>query len=435
MDDEMMVDINRASIDELAQISGIGEKLAARIIEYRETVHPFEELIELAAVPGISERMVREFGDQLTVEPMAVMERTAVLPSMRLEPVEDPETEETVTETGWVGDFMGRGDEETAVADAGAEEPAAEIEAEEPVETPEVEPIEDLVEEIPDETASEEVDEEVEEITDETAEEITEEAPIIEPAAGIAWPEPLAPTAEPIQFETPEPEPEPEPAPSPVAAPAPKPQRMLGTVLLGSILGAFVGVVLTLAVLAALNGGTLRFAQADSQLQVGLDEARQAQTDLSQELDGFNNEFSADMDAIGTRTSDMAEQQTAVDQSLQSLERSLANTQGSVAELEKVTEALDERLTTVAAAAETFDTFLNGLRDLLIDLQGTPVPTMTPYADKTPDATLTATIEPEVTATPEPATGPEATATGRPTRTPRPTATAILPTSTPSQQP
>ena len=46
------ININGADIETLTAISGIGPALAQRIVEYRETVHPFEEVIELAAVPG-----------------------------------------------------------------------------------------------------------------------------------------------------------------------------------------------------------------------------------------------------------------------------------------------------------------------------------------------------------------------------------------------
>ena len=44
------IDLNQAEQDVLAAIPGIGEKLAQRIIEYRQTVGPFAEVIELAAV-------------------------------------------------------------------------------------------------------------------------------------------------------------------------------------------------------------------------------------------------------------------------------------------------------------------------------------------------------------------------------------------------
>ena len=43
-----LININEADVVTLTEISGIGEALAARIVEYRETVHPFEEIIELS---------------------------------------------------------------------------------------------------------------------------------------------------------------------------------------------------------------------------------------------------------------------------------------------------------------------------------------------------------------------------------------------------
>jgi competence protein ComEA len=61
------IDLNQAGIEELSMLPGIGNKLAQRIVTYREEVHPFEEVIELVAVPGVSERMVRQIEDQLIV--------------------------------------------------------------------------------------------------------------------------------------------------------------------------------------------------------------------------------------------------------------------------------------------------------------------------------------------------------------------------------
>ena len=118
----------------------------------------------------------------------------------------------------------------------------------------------------------------------------------------------------------------------------------------------------------------------------------------------------------------------------------MRQTNADVAELGEITDALDERLTTVAAAAETFDTFLDGLRGLLNDLAG-DADTAGTEEEMAPTETPEATIEASPTATGDAATDDDgATAvpspTSRPTRTPRPTATAIpLPTSTPGQQP
>ncbi|MCA9970217.1 MAG: helix-hairpin-helix domain-containing protein, partial [Anaerolineales bacterium] len=67
MNEPQKIDINQADVATLAGLPGVGEVRARRIVDYRETVHPFEEVIELTAVPGISERMVRAFADQVTV--------------------------------------------------------------------------------------------------------------------------------------------------------------------------------------------------------------------------------------------------------------------------------------------------------------------------------------------------------------------------------
>ena len=98
MSEDVKIDINRADAETLAALKGIGPTIAQRIIEYRETVHPFEEVIELTAVPGISERMVRQFEDRVmvaaTVPPDAQLmevaeEETAVVPEAA------PDEEET----------------------------------------------------------------------------------------------------------------------------------------------------------------------------------------------------------------------------------------------------------------------------------------------------------------------------------------------------
>ena len=62
-----LIDLNEADPETLVALPGIGEKLARRIIEYRETVHRFEEPVEIVAVPGISRAMYEQFADQVTV--------------------------------------------------------------------------------------------------------------------------------------------------------------------------------------------------------------------------------------------------------------------------------------------------------------------------------------------------------------------------------
>lgn len=398
MDEEMRkIDVNRADVAELSQIPGIAENLARRIIEYRETVHPFEEVIELAAVPGISERMVREFADLVTVEPVVTMNRSVTIPGMTLEPKAGPDVTE-VDDEAEIFEF---------VTETAEEEPELEEAAEEFVES---------------------VAEGVEVVETKTA--VPEPFPP-KPAADEADTAKLPPLVAPSRVQ-PTTQPQSRPATQPSSGPSQG--RVLVQILLGSILGAFVGVLMTLAILAALNNGTLSFAQADTRLQREIQAAQQSHNALQQTVGTLDTELNTNLGHVATRTGDLFLQQQETDAALQDITAGMRQTNINVTELQAVTEALDERLTTVAAAAETFDAFLDGLRGLLIDLDGGTgaVPETT-----SPEATIPeATIE----ATPTPTTGSAATAvpspTGRPTRTPRPTATPIpLPTSTPGQQP
>lgn len=62
-----MVDINRATASELQRLPGIGPTRAAELVAYREVHGPFATLESLAAVPGIGERLVARLRGQAQV--------------------------------------------------------------------------------------------------------------------------------------------------------------------------------------------------------------------------------------------------------------------------------------------------------------------------------------------------------------------------------
>jgi competence protein ComEA len=62
------ININTASANELETLPGIGQSLAARIIEHREKIGPFRRPEHLIIVRGISDKRFRALRDLITVE-------------------------------------------------------------------------------------------------------------------------------------------------------------------------------------------------------------------------------------------------------------------------------------------------------------------------------------------------------------------------------
>lgn len=201
----------------------------------------------------------------------------------------------------------------------------------------------------------------------------------------------------------------------------------------GAAFGAILGAALTLAILAGINQGKLTYNEADSQILQQLQSETEARSDA--------------IKAVATQMSLDAATEAAVDQNLEEEIGAVATHVGEnrqdVLQIESTIEAVDTRVSEIAGAAETFNTFLLGLREVILELE--PDLPITPTATPTKAATKSATTAPTRTPagqTPSPeATGqdtvtPTSTATTRPTRTPRPTATPLpFPTSTPASQP
>lgn len=61
------ININTASAEELTQLKGVGEKLAASIVAYREANGPFKTVEDLANVKGIGPAILKNNAAILTV--------------------------------------------------------------------------------------------------------------------------------------------------------------------------------------------------------------------------------------------------------------------------------------------------------------------------------------------------------------------------------
>ena len=62
------VNINVASVEGIAQLDGIGEKMAQRIIDYREANGDFNAIEEITLVNGIGPKKFEEIKDSICVE-------------------------------------------------------------------------------------------------------------------------------------------------------------------------------------------------------------------------------------------------------------------------------------------------------------------------------------------------------------------------------
>jgi len=66
--DSGKIDLNKATLEELTQLKGIGEKFAERIIEYREKNGKFQKIEDLMEVKGIGQKKFDAIKDLIFVE-------------------------------------------------------------------------------------------------------------------------------------------------------------------------------------------------------------------------------------------------------------------------------------------------------------------------------------------------------------------------------
>lgn len=359
------IDINEADEATLAALPGIGPKLAARIVAYRTAVHPFEELIELAAVPGISERMAREWAGQLSVAETAEPP-TPEPPLEEITVLDDNDNEEEMEASL---------DEEQEV---GQEMP--------PVETAGTEP--ELGEDPVVVTMLEaEREREPEEMAD-------------TPSRAVSLP-----PASPVERT--------------IVGSVPRRHSHFWQQTAAVVLGTLFGSALTLLLLLLFNG-TLRYAPdsraTDLQLQLDEDTStiRQAQSSMTEE-----------MGTLTGRVTELDNDLAASGEDLEAVADDVGSLQEETAELDQRLETIDQ----AAEKFDNFLTGMRDLLVALQGLPAVPTTTLTVTATVTATTTVSATTAPDGTpanATPTVTAVPPAGGTVVPTRTPRPTATPLI---------
>lgn len=68
INNEGKLNINKATVEELCALNGIGEVLAARIIQYREEFGPYQTAEDLINVKGIGEVKLKNIIDYIYVD-------------------------------------------------------------------------------------------------------------------------------------------------------------------------------------------------------------------------------------------------------------------------------------------------------------------------------------------------------------------------------
>ncbi len=142
---------------------------------------------------------------------------------------------------------------------------------------------------------------------------------------------------------------------------ATKSRGSLSTILISSVITAFVTILLTLAVMGGING-SLRFATS-TQVQTMQREAGQLSTQvdtLQQDLDGLRGRVDI-LEEMGDRTA-------ALESAQQQLADDLETTRGQVTDLQTEIAALDDKVTSQEEQTQRFETFLEDLQTILNNL-------------------------------------------------------------------
>jgi len=67
-EDSGKINLNKATVEELTQLKGVGTKYAERIVEFREKNGPFKKPEDILQIKGIGPKTLEQNKDRLTVE-------------------------------------------------------------------------------------------------------------------------------------------------------------------------------------------------------------------------------------------------------------------------------------------------------------------------------------------------------------------------------
>ncbi len=67
-EDAGKINLNKATVEELIQLKGIGQKYAERIVEFRDKNGPFKKAEDIMNVPGIGTKIFDSNKDLIVVE-------------------------------------------------------------------------------------------------------------------------------------------------------------------------------------------------------------------------------------------------------------------------------------------------------------------------------------------------------------------------------
>ncbi|MEJ2300357.1 MAG: helix-hairpin-helix domain-containing protein [Anaerolineales bacterium] len=307
-DNQHVVDPNTADIETLTQTPGIGPVLAERIIAAR----PYKTLEDLQWVNGISTTLLGQLRPYLTLPSAQKVEEGGVAPAEGITAEAEPETAPEA-----LPQAPGPAAEETESVPSGeAQPPKASPPVEEETTAPQVGP------------------------------------QTFEQEAGVSEEKPAAPEeALPSEVER---------APVPASQPKMVTQTQAFLMAFGSgLLALILALALTLALMAAINGGRLRFA---SPTQVDALNTRfsglQTQT----------NTLETDLSALRSRVDNLDSLSGRVNTVEQSIEDLQAGVDATTRQVENLSGQVDEVTTQVETLQEQssrFSSFLEGLNELM----------------------------------------------------------------------